>query len=677
MSSLTSEQARELQDQLRDAIVHCSERCLYQSAKWAAELLDSIDLPESFNSSDGYEVDSQMQDIDQSATVNPILNAHNEDPVEAALEAREAHKYLLAKSYFDTREYDRCAAVFLPLPTSSKGLAAFEKKSRGPAPTTPLKPSGRAETTPKKPVTNPFPKLSQKSLFLSLYARYLSGEKKRDEETEMVLGPAEQGVTVNRELAGLARGLEGYFIQRREENLEDKNQGWLEYLYGVILTRSKNEEEAKYWLLQAVHRAPFHWGAWRELNDLLADSKEAQQVYQQLPQNIMTLIFHLYSSQELFQTTDDIHSTLDSLLAIFPRSYFLQTQRAMLLYHAKELEDACRVFKGILIDDPYRLDGLDHYSNILYVLPDRPQLSFLAQVATATDKFRPETCVVVGNYYSLKSEHEKAVMYFRRALTLDRSFLSAWTLMGHEYVEMKNTHAAIESYRRAVDVNRKDYRAWYGLGQAYEVLDMSFYALFYYQKAAALRPYDPKMWQAVGSCYAKIGKTDQGIRALKRALAAGTYYETIGTGSSFGSSVGSRAGKKQQVPTGRKILDPDTLYHIASMYERIGDYEQAAAYMELTIQQETGSTAKALEQSLDDDATDVMSNEDNDDSQFGTGVTATTSKARLWLARWASQNQDYDRADMLAGELCQDGVEVEEAKALMRDIRARKERQAG
>jgi hypothetical protein len=34
-------------------------------------------------------------------------------------------------------------------------------------------------------------------------------------------------------------------------------------------------------------------------------------------------------------------------------------------------------------------------------------------------------------------------MYFRRALKLDRHYLSAWTLMGHEYVEMKNTSAAI------------------------------------------------------------------------------------------------------------------------------------------------------------------------------------------------------------------------------------------
>lgn len=314
----------------------------------------------------------------------------------------------------------------------------------------------------------------------------------------------------------------------------------------------------------------------------------------------------------------------------------------------------------------------------------RPQLAFVAQVATATDKFRPETCCVVGNYYSLKSEHEKAVMYFRRALTLDRNFLSAWTLMGHEYIEMKNTHAAIESYRRAVDVNRKDYRAWYGLGQAYEVLDMSFYALFYYQRAAALRPYDPKMWQAVGSCYAKMGRIDQSIKALKRALVAGSYYASEDTSSQLGGMSGP----------GRKILDPETLHQIATLYERTGDEEEAAAYMELTLQQESGPVdpegeeeEEASSGENDDDENDTESqhrsrrarpsplknDDDVEDTWQGTGVTATTSKARLWLARWALRIGELERADQLAGELCQDGVEVEEAKALMRDVRARRE----
>ena len=73
---------------------------------------------------------------------------------------------------------------------------------------------------------------------------------------------------------------------------------------------------------------------------------------------------------------------------------------------------------------------------------------------------------MIGNYYSLKAEHEKAVTYFRRALKLNRHFLSAWTLMGHEYVELKNTAAAVDAYRHAVDINPKDYRAWYGASES-------------------------------------------------------------------------------------------------------------------------------------------------------------------------------------------------------------------
>lgn len=301
-------------------------------------------------------------------------------------------------------------------------------------------------------------------------------------------------------------------------------------------------------------------------------------------------------------------------------------------------------------DDPHRLDSLSDYSNILYVMELRPKLAFLAQVATATDKFRPETCCVVGNYYALKSEHEKAVMYFRRALTLDRNFLAAWTLMGHEYVEMKNTHAAIESYRRAVDVNRKDYRAWYGLGQTYEVLEMHLYALFYYQRAASLRPYDPKMWQAVGSCYDKVDRPVQSIKAYKRALVAGTYYETA---SSFGSG-------STHVETPSGVLDPEILYQIALMHEKMSNYDEAASYMELTLAQEEGPGG-------DDD------DEEDGARGAGVGITNTTSKARMWLAKWEFGRGGLARAMELANELCQDGVEVEDAKALIRDLRARME----
>ena len=232
--------------------------------------------------------------------------------------------------------------------------------------------------------------------------------------------------------------------------------------------------------------------------------------------------------------------------------------------------------------------------------------------------------------------------------------------MGHEYVEMKNTHAAIESYRRAVEVNRKDYRAWYGLGQTYEVLEMHLYALFYYQRAASLRPYDPKMWFAVGSCFDKVGRPTQSIKAYKRAISAGTYYDTT-TASSFGSGTTVGGGRGGGGGPSSTAMDPEALYQIALMYEKLNDINEAAAYMEMTLAQEE----------------DPMGDGDDDDEEvrrgLGTGVTQTTSKARIWLARWEFGRGGLKRAMELANELCLDGVEVEEAKALIRDLRARME----
>ena len=57
----------------------------------------------------------------------------------------------------------------------------------------------------------------------------------------------------------------------------------------------------------------------------------------------------------------------------------------------------------------------------------------------------------------------------------------------------------------------------------------------------------------------------------------------------------------------------------------------------------------------------------------GTGVTVATSRARMWLAQYAMRTEDYTTANRLATELCQDGVEVEEAKALIHEARARME----
>lgn len=218
-------------------------------------------------------------------------------------------------------------------------------------------------------------------------------------------------------------------------------------------------------------------------------------------------------------------------------------------------------FDAVQQMDPYRMEEVDIYSNMLYVMEKKAKLGKLAHEYAEIDRNRAEVCCLIGmsnpvsvlaspiypssktddhrpgNYYSSRADHTKAITYFKRSLMLNRDYLPAWTLMGHEFVELKNSHAAIEAYRKAIgtcrslraqltsatDVNAKDYRAWYGLGQAYELLDMPNYAIEYYNQATALRcarllsrrlprdpelmmlrPYDCRMWTALGTVYESL-----------------------------------------------------------------------------------------------------------------------------------------------------------------------------
>ena len=165
----------------------------------------------------------------------PIVLSSNPQPEEAQFESEEVSRYLLAKSYFDCREYDRCAAVFIPdnvhsgPPTTASATMLRSPPSR--------KGKGKASTTASTPVPgeiharSKLPRLSQKALFLALYAKFMAGEKRKDEESEMILGPVDGGVTSNKELVGLSQRLESWCAERSgNDETASGSQGWLEYL---------------------------------------------------------------------------------------------------------------------------------------------------------------------------------------------------------------------------------------------------------------------------------------------------------------------------------------------------------------------------------------------------------------------------------------------------------------
>jgi len=166
----------------------------------------------------------------------PTFFSCNADPEEARLEAKEANQYLLAKSLFDCREYDRCAAVFLPDVLVASVLQSDAMEKRTPSRRKSTKGKSRASEIlqphdSKAPDSIALPNLSQKSLFLALYAKFMSGEKRRSEETEMIMGPQDQAGVVNKQLVVVGRLLATWLDARKDIHGEvHGSQGWLEYL---------------------------------------------------------------------------------------------------------------------------------------------------------------------------------------------------------------------------------------------------------------------------------------------------------------------------------------------------------------------------------------------------------------------------------------------------------------
>ncbi|ORY43870.1 TPR-like protein [Rhizoclosmatium globosum] len=344
-------------------------------------------------------------------------------------------------------------------------------------------------------------------------------------------------------------------------------------LQRVLSLQSSTCEKRHNLYLFRPFRIPLLWAAWEELASqivtyelsevyrLFQTSKpltysQLKHVQNQLPSlatsatNPCYLYFLFQTSKHLLTLQEASHAlaTLQSITN--PNSTSIRLAEASMYYHHQNHPHSVALFTEIYTEHPSLLDKADEFANALYVLEFGPQLSHLAQRCVRVDEYRPETCVAVANYYSFKNDHEKAVAYLKRAVVLDAGNSLPWTLIGHEFLEMKNQAAAIEVYRKAVDINPRDFRAWYALGNIYQMLKMPLYALYYFQKATSLKQYDPRFWTGLGGCFEEVGQMNEAVRCLRRAVecdGAGNtelvrlarVYEKLGKGVCGGSTKGA------------------------------------------------------------------------------------------------------------------------------------------
>jgi len=697
---------------LRGATAQLGRRGLKLAAKWAAEQVVGLPPPHPGTSSAGSGQEMLSSTSSSPSSSGSDLELHARTLLECG-EYRAAASTLSGPPVNpsgDAAAASSAAAAAVTATANAGGASVRKMKNNRAAANRAALSTSSSGVGGDLIIGPPLEGLSPFGTYLRAYSLYMAGERRKEEEVVELRDPLDRASARNAVLPQLAAEL---YIPYAEETLDafglyiygivlkalrssaapaglttrsptsvmyDHEQSELAAEGGRVAGGlAAHYPAAHSVLIESLLLYPYNWSAWLDLSELCIDDPAIHPdvedrlrpisghwmyhffcvhvfLENQANENAVAVIERLVNGN----ATDGVgagadEADIDAIRQVFHpdgmfvRSPYLQSQLAVAHYNLRDFDEAQAHFVALAERYPDRLDQMDVYSNILYVKEDRVTLSALAHRAVRVDKYRPETCCIVGNYYSLRGRHERAVTYFQRALKLDPSYLSAWTLMGHEYVEMKNTAAAVEAYRRAVDINPRDYRAWYGLGQTYEILDMLLYSLFYYRRAATLRPYDARMWCAMGSCYLGLGRRADAMRSYERAV---SNHDAEGI-----------ATKK-----------------LAELYKDDGDTEGAARcylrHLELRFQAQGGSGG--IEE------TDGQASVDGDPMPSIESiinlveVDAAEAEALLFLGYYHRDNGEYETAASCCSRLLEyPGKEKEEGKALLREIRSLMDKKKG
>lgn len=183
-----------------------------------------------------------------------------------------------------------------------------------------------------------------------------------------------------------------------------------------------------------------------------------------------------------------------------------------------EYKKAKAMFEDIRNLEPWRMEGMEVYSTVLWHMQQETALSALAQDLVDIDKLSPEAWCATGNCFSLQKEHDVAIKFFQRAMQVNPEFAYAYTLLGHEYVLIEELDKALAAFQSAVRINPRHYNAWYGIGMVHYKQEKFSLAGIYYEKALAINPKNSALLCHVAVVKHALKKTASALKILNYAI---------------------------------------------------------------------------------------------------------------------------------------------------------------
>ncbi len=263
-------------------------------------------------------------------------------------------------------------------------------------------------------------------------------------------------------------------------------------LLGAVQIKRRRYKDAERWLSRAIDLAPTFAKPHEDLGFTLIQQNRAEEAVEVLRK-----------ATRLDPTLELAWLNLGKALAMlgegkeadaaFEKSFSLNPTR-MKLAHAAEhhkagrLDEAVRLYKEVLHDNPNNVDALRMLGIIAYTSSDIDEAERLFRRAVRIAPDFVNAIIDLGNTLKEQNRFEEAIDCFKRAIKLEPTSVKAHYLLASTLSPAALTYEAIEVYERLLALRPRHAGALLGLGHMLKTVGRQDEAIKAYRDCIALKP---------------------------------------------------------------------------------------------------------------------------------------------------------------------------------------------
>ncbi|KAK0423594.1 hypothetical protein QR680_008226 [Steinernema hermaphroditum] len=204
--------------------------------------------------------------------------------------------------------------------------------------------------------------------------------------------------------------------------------------------------------------------------------------------------------------------------AAFQKTSLVLEMRARAAFELGEYKEVVAIMQDYRERFPFFPNGLEILSTALWHLQDAHGLSALAKTVMNDLEDTPEAWCVNGNCYSVQKKHDTAIECLSRAASISPRFAYAYSLLGHELIDIDQTERAIEAFSTALQYSPNDYRAYYGLALVHFKREENEQAQHMLEEAITINRNSTVLLCQLAKVEQRLGHAKKADKILKRAL---------------------------------------------------------------------------------------------------------------------------------------------------------------